>query len=93
MEGYAVTPKLILLVWHDASGSATKVYEEARDHQPTVMTSVGWLMQSDQIGVSICSEQYTEDGVTQWRGHTFVPRGMCVSETAIHSHVVAESGR
>lgn len=79
--------RLMLLTWNDASGSATKVYDEARDHQPTVMQTVGWLMKSDASGVSICCEQYTEEGVTQWRGHTFVPRGMVISETTISADV------
>lgn len=86
-------PKLILLTWNDATGSATRVYDETRDHKPTVMTTVGWVMKSDEVGVSLCSEQYEEEGVVQWRGHTFVPRGMCISETTIHGHVTAQSGR
>lgn len=70
---------LVVLTWNDACGSATQIFDEARDHRPTVMTTVGWLLKADAVGVSIACERYAEDeGKDAFRGCTFVPKGMVV---------------
>lgn len=76
MKGH---PYLAIVTWNDAQGSATQVYEEARDHAPVVMTLVGWVLARDRKGLSLANEHWTEDGKQHYRGHTFVPRGMVVS--------------
>lgn len=70
---------LVVLTWNDACGSATSIFDEARDHQPTVMTTVGWLLKADSVGVSLACERYTEgEGKEAFRGCTFIPKGMVV---------------
>jgi hypothetical protein len=73
-----LTLPLVIVTWNDACGSTTKVYDEHRDHKATVMTTVGWLLKADQEGVSIACESYIEEGIAQYRGHTFIPLGMLV---------------
>lgn len=70
---------LVLVTWNDAQASATKEYSKARDHKPAVMTTVGYLLDRDDVGVSICCERFFEDDEWAYRGHTFIPAGMVVS--------------
>jgi hypothetical protein len=71
---------LVVLTWNDACGTATAIYNEEKDHQPTVMRTAGWLLKADKVGVSIACERYDEgDGKEAFRGHTFIPAGMVVS--------------
>ena len=72
-------PPLVVVTWDDAQSSATRIYAEDRDHAPTVMETVGWLMKQDARGVSICCERFIEDGAFCYRGHTFVPSGIVTS--------------
>lgn len=67
---------LVLVTWNDAQSSATRIYTKARDHAPTVMYTIGWLMDRDEAGVSVCCERFLEDGEWNYRGHTFIPAGM-----------------
>jgi hypothetical protein len=71
--------RLGIVTWNDAAGSATKVYEEKRDHQPTVMHTGGWIIKNDEAGISIACEWYLEEDQLEWRGHTFIPRAMVIS--------------
>ena len=73
-----MTGQLVTVTWHDAQANATREYAKARDHAPVVMYTVGWLMDDDEIGVSVCCERFHEDGQWSYRGHTFVPKGMVV---------------
>lgn len=70
---------LVTVTWHDAQANATREYSKARDHAPVTMHTVGWLMDQDDVGVSVCCERFQEDGQWCYRGHTFVPQGMVVS--------------
>lgn len=91
-----MTPDLVIVTWNDACGSTTKVYDEARDHQATVMQTVGWLLKADHQGVSIACESYIEEGIAQWRGHTFIPLGMLIEvkrATTKGGRVIRKSGR
>jgi hypothetical protein len=50
------------------------------DHKPYRFTSVGFLVRSDEIGISLAGE-IGEDG--RYRDHTFIPRVMVVDEWVI----------
>ena len=73
-----MTPKLVIVSWNDAQATATRVYVKERDHVPTVMHTVGWLLDQDDRGVSVACERFEEDGQWSYRGHTFVPAGMLI---------------
>lgn len=75
--------RFVAVFWNDAQGSATKVYEKARDHAPVLMETRGWLLDRDDDGVSVASERWTEDGETHYRGHTFIPAGMVVKVSSV----------
>lgn len=74
-----MTTHLVRVTWHDAHATATDVYTKAKHHAPAVMYTVGWLLDDDGIGVSVACERYPDD-VLGWnyRGHTFIPRGIVV---------------
>ena len=74
-------PYLAFVTWNDAQGSATLNYDKVRDHAPVVMKTVGWVVDRNEAGISICCEQWTENGLLNWRGHTFIPAGMVVKVT------------
>lgn len=67
-------------VWNDAHGSDGTISIHEIDHKPYVYTTVGFLLLSDEIGVSIASEM-GEDG--KFRDITFIPRAMVVKEFPI----------
>lgn len=66
--------------WEDAHGSDGTISAHEVDHKPYVYTTVGFLVRSDEIGVSIASEQ-GEDG--KFRDITFIPRKMILKEFPI----------
>lgn len=66
--------------WNDAHGSDGTISAHEVDHKPYVYTTVGFLVRSDDIGVSIASEQ-SEDG--KFRDITFIPRNMVIKEFPI----------
>lgn len=72
-----MTPDLVIVAWHDAHGSMLDYYAE-KMHAPALMHTVGWLMEANQAGVSLCSEQ-ADDESSEYRCHTFIPLGMVVS--------------
>lgn len=71
---------LVCVKWNDAHGSATQIYSE-REHEAYPMETYGLLMQDDDKGVSVVSETYWDnlDEKQEFRGHTFIPRGMVIS--------------
>lgn len=72
-------PDLYILVWEDAwkESTAEITLLDVKDkHKPSTINTVGWLLLSDEKGVSIANED-TGDGV--YRGGTFVPSGMIKS--------------
>ena len=73
-----MTPPLVIVTWHDANASATEVYQKAKHHIPAILTTVGWLVDDDELGVSLCCERNTDEADMWHRGHTFIPRGMVV---------------
>lgn len=66
--------------WLDAHGSDGTISVHEIDHKPYVYTTVGYLLRSDEVGVSIASEQ-GEDG--KFRDITFIPRLMIEDESPI----------
>lgn len=67
-------------VWEDAHGSDGTISAHEVDHKPYIFTTVGFLVRSDNVGVSIASEQ-GEDG--KFRDITFIPRKMILKEFPI----------
>jgi hypothetical protein len=64
-------------LWADAHGSTGTIATHEIEHKPYHYTTVGFLVRSDEIGVSIAFEQ-GEDG--RWRDVTFIPRSLVVHE-------------
>lgn len=69
--------ELVKCVWLDAHGSAANVVYDIDEipHGPIECTSYGLLLKSDDLGVSIASEQV---GVDTYRGYSFIPIKMLV---------------
>lgn len=71
----------ICLIWDDAVGGMTgKVHE--LQHRPERCQTYGWLLRSDEIGVSIASDWVSTN--EEFRDVTFVPRPMVVEELRLH---------
>lgn len=66
--------------WADAHGSDGTLAAHEIDHKPYVYTTVGFLVKTDEIGVSIAFER-GEDG--KYRDITFVPRAIVLKEFSI----------
>ncbi len=71
---------IIGVTWNDAHGSDGTISAHEVDHKPYVYTTVGYLVKSDDAGVSLAHEK-SEDG--KFRQVTFVPRVMVVKEFPI----------
>lgn len=73
-------PTIVKIVWHDAWADATEpinIEEVHQKHRPMVMTTLGWLLIDNELGVSVANEQYIDDsGIETYRGRTFIPREM-----------------
>ena len=66
--------------WADAHGSDGTLAAHEIDHKPYIYTTVGYLVKTDNIGVSIAFEQ-GEDG--KYRDITFVPRAVVIEEFSL----------
>ena len=79
-----------VVVWNDAHGSLDEVSESDVDgrHRPHVIHTYGYIVRSDEIGVSIAPEWLPAiDGADQsYRGVTFIPRGMIIEERPKRRH-------
>lgn len=71
---------LICVIWDDAHGDSVMFDEQDVCHKPYRFTSVGFLVRSDEVGISIAGE-IGEDG--RFRDHAFIPRAMVVTEWLI----------
>jgi hypothetical protein len=69
------------VVWHDAHASLDEFSEDEikKNHKPSLIETRGWILVSDDTGVTYASEWLDESQT--WRGVGFIPRGMVVSET------------
>lgn len=74
-----MTP-IVGCVWEDAHGSDGTIAAHEVDHKPYTFTTVGFLVRTDEVGISIASEQ-GEDG--RFRDITFIPRKMVLREFSI----------
>lgn len=66
--------------WADAHGSDGTLHAHEVDHKPYNYTTVGYLVKTDTIGVSIAFEK-GEDG--RFRDITFVPRAIVLEEFSL----------
>lgn len=77
--------QLVLIKWDDAwadTDNFSTLHGMQQTHKPMVIQSLGWLLQDDEVGISICNERSTdEEGHETYRGRTFIPRGMIRSVT------------
>ena len=70
--------RLALIRWNDAYGSgedAVTLESVRLTHQPTVVTTIGWILLEDKEGISIVNEVYGDT----FRGRTFIPAAMVLS--------------
>ena len=73
-------PILACVIWNDAHGNSAMFDIIDVDHKPYRFTSVGFLVRTDEVGVSLAGE-IGEDG--KFRDHVFVPRQMIIKEWVI----------
>jgi hypothetical protein len=66
--------------WGDAHGSDGTIAAHEVDHKPYVYTTVGFLVKTDEVGVSIAFE-LGED--KRYRDVTFIPRSMVLEEYSL----------
>lgn len=69
--------RIIVVTWLDAHGDSIMFTEEDMEHKPYKFISIGLLVRSDDVGVSLARE-IGEDG--RFRDHEFIPRKMIVDE-------------
>ena len=71
---------LYAVTWADAHGSDGTLQAHEVDHKPYVYTTVGFLVKTDEVGVSVAFEK-TEDG--KYRDISFVPRAIVLEEWSL----------
>ena len=71
---------IIGVVWDDAHRTSGEVAPHELDHKPYRFTTVGILLRSDGVGVSVAGE-VGQDG--RFRDIDFIPRAMVVEEFEI----------
>lgn len=65
--------------WQDQENFQT-THGVALTHGPMEVTTIGWLIKDDEVGVSIANEKSVQDdGEIVYRGRTFIPKGMLTS--------------
>jgi hypothetical protein len=70
-----VDKPLVQVQWWDANTGTDDVVDEdnlAGYHKPTLVTTIGWLMRQDDVGITLCNEHYDKS----FRGRTFIPAAM-----------------
>lgn len=76
--------KFKLIIWEDANGNAAAEYADADMpgfHKAAVYHSWGWVVISDDRGVSLVNEWCPKD--ESYRSRMFIPRGMIREETVL----------
>ncbi len=73
------TKPYVLVRWEDAHGSGDDLSEQSLKHRPMIFRSPGWCFRSDEVGVSLAVEWCESDDT--YRGHTFIPRKLVISES------------
>jgi len=72
--------KVVGVEWEDAHYNTDEVEAHETVHRPWIYTSVGVLVKSDDVGVTLSMDQ-GEDG--KFRGRTFILRKLIVREWEI----------
>lgn len=76
--------QLVIVQWLDAwqdQENFTTAHGIKTTHEPMPVSTIGWLILEDEVGVSVANEQSTQDGHDVFRGRTFIPRLMVKSVT------------
>lgn len=73
--------RLMLVRWNDAHSVSAEDFDADKHHKPYVMETIGWIVKRDAAGISLANERCTDEGVTKYRGSTFIPAGMVVRVT------------
>lgn len=76
--------QLVIVRWNDAwqdQENFSTAHGIASTHSPMPISTLGWVIQDDEEGISIVNEQSTQDGHDVFRGRTFIPRAMIKSVT------------
>lgn len=82
--GASTKAELSVVVWDDAYSDALAsltIQDAHLSHRPTVMQTIGWLLVSDDAGISIFNERCLDVGEETYRGKTFIPRSLVRSVT------------
>lgn len=72
-------PTLSVVTWADAwsAGNTVMTVQEIREkHRASIMETLGWVLVSDDEGVSMANERCVDKGDECYRGHTFIPRAL-----------------
>ncbi len=72
---------IVFIKWNDAVLRSELNDSATVAHEPVQLHSVGFLLKSDEIGVSFCTD-YDPAGDTM-REQSFIPRGMIVEEITL----------
>lgn len=74
--------QLVLVTWLDAwadQDNFSTAHGITSTHGPMPVETLGWIIQDDDIGISVVNERSTQDGHDVFRGRTFIPRAMVKS--------------
>lgn len=72
--------RVVAVLWDDAHYAADEVEAHEVRHAPIAYLTVGVLVRSDAVGVTLSSDIGEGD---LWRGRNFIPRGMIREEWLI----------
>lgn len=65
----------VIILWADAWGEDEQARVEALEHKPMMTHTIGFLVKSDEVGVTISMDSYP-DSPDEVRNTAFIPRGM-----------------
>lgn len=71
--------QLVVVIWDDAwqdQENFSTAHGIRATHAPMKVETLGYLIQDDDVGVSVANEHSVQDGTDVFRGRTFVPRAM-----------------
>jgi hypothetical protein len=71
--------QIVMVEWDDAVLRDTHNDTDIIVHEPLRLHSVGFLLKTDEKGVTICTDYDPIEGT--YREQSFIPRGMIVNQT------------
>lgn len=82
---------LVLVEWDDAChfDSGATMRDVLASHRPERVTTLGWKMVDDEVGIMLASEFYDD----MYRGRTLIPRAMIVKVTNVKLTKESTRGR